>query len=234
MRIVEDNGTRPWSRPPEILAHIERRQRERPDWGTRELLAELEHGFGLTVHRRSLERVLRGKKIAAVMGVPCVPRDITDYEELRSAALLIGRRPGSGWLPFGLAAWRTAAPATPPQRRASEPSWPAAEAPRHGSLPAAFAAIVLRLTRRPLMRDPRVASHHLSRLLTSTTGNRRRARSARTARARDGFQAMVAAVGLGKVGIVLGLEVSRLARNSVYDPAGFNDRLLLGLKRTVI
>lgn len=47
---------------PEILAHIERRQRERPDWGTRELLAELEHGFGLTVHRRSLERVLRGKK----------------------------------------------------------------------------------------------------------------------------------------------------------------------------
>jgi len=78
-----------------------------------------------------------------------VPRETTDYEELRSAALLIGPMPGAGWLPFGLAAWRTAAPATPlqpPQRRASEPSSPAAEAPRHGSLPAAFAAIVLRLT----------------------------------------------------------------------------------------
>lgn len=73
--------------------------------------------------------------------------------------------------------------------------------------------------------------------------------------ARDGFQALVAAVGLHKVGIVLGLEVSRLARNSVdwqqllqlcaytetlildeegiYDPAAFNDRLLLGLKGTM-
>jgi DNA invertase Pin-like site-specific DNA recombinase len=73
--------------------------------------------------------------------------------------------------------------------------------------------------------------------------------------ARDGFQALVAAVGLRKVGIVLGLEVSRLARNSVdwqqllqlcaytetlildeegiYDAAAFNDRLLLGLKGTM-
>src|ERR1700751_5002208 len=72
---------------------------------------------------------------------------------------------------------------------------------------------------------------------------------------RDGFQALVAAVGLRKVGIVLGLEVSRLARNSVdwqqllqlcaytetlildeegiYDAAAFNDRLLLGLKGTM-
>jgi DNA invertase Pin-like site-specific DNA recombinase len=72
---------------------------------------------------------------------------------------------------------------------------------------------------------------------------------------RDGFQELVAAVGLRKVGIVLGLEVSRLARNSVdwqkllqlcaytdtlildeegiYDPAAFNDRLLLGLKGTM-
>lgn len=33
--------------------------------------------------------------------------------------------------------------------------------------------------------------------------------------ARDGFQTLVASVGLRKVGIVLGLEVSRLARNSV-------------------
>jgi len=72
---------------------------------------------------------------------------------------------------------------------------------------------------------------------------------------RDGFQELVAAVGLRKVGIVLGLEVSRLARNSVdwqqllqlcaytdtlildeegiYDPSAFNDRLLLGLKGTM-
>jgi hypothetical protein len=81
------------------------------------------------------------------MGVPCVPREITAYEALRSAVLLSGA--GAGWLPFGLAAWRAAAPAAPlqpPQRRASAPSSPAAEAPRHGALPAAFAAIVLRLT----------------------------------------------------------------------------------------
>jgi len=72
---------------------------------------------------------------------------------------------------------------------------------------------------------------------------------------REGFQRLVADVGLGKAGIVLGLEVSRLTRNStdwhrlleicaltdtllldeegVYDPAQFNDRLLLGLKGTM-
>jgi len=72
---------------------------------------------------------------------------------------------------------------------------------------------------------------------------------------RQGFQKLVAEVGLGRAGIVLGLEVSRLARNSadwhrlleicalsdtlildedgVYDPAHFNDRLLLGLKGTM-
>ena len=72
---------------------------------------------------------------------------------------------------------------------------------------------------------------------------------------RAGFQHLVADVGLGRAGIVLGLEVSRLARNStdwhrlleicaltdtlildedgVYDPAHFNDRLLLGLKGTM-
>ena len=72
---------------------------------------------------------------------------------------------------------------------------------------------------------------------------------------REGFQRLVADVGLGKAGIVLGLEVSRLTRNStdwhrlleicaltdtllldeegVYDPAHFNDRLLLGLKGTM-
>jgi transposase len=47
---------------PEILEHIEQCRRERPDWGTGELLAELRRTFGLTIHRRSLERVLQGKK----------------------------------------------------------------------------------------------------------------------------------------------------------------------------
>jgi DNA invertase Pin-like site-specific DNA recombinase len=72
---------------------------------------------------------------------------------------------------------------------------------------------------------------------------------------REGFQRLVAEVGMGHAGIVLGLEVSRLARNSMdwhrlleicaltdtlisdedgaYDPAHFNDRLLLGLKGTM-
>ncbi len=74
-------------------------------------------------------------------------------------------------------------------------------------------------------------------------------------RDREGFQRLVAEVGMGRAGIVLGLEVSRLARNStewhrlleicalsetlildedgVYDPGDFNDRLLLGLKGTM-
>lgn len=69
---------------------------------------------------------------------------------------------------------------------------------------------------------------------------------------RAGFQRLVTEVSCGRAGIVMGLEVSRLARNStdwhrlleicaltdtlildedgVYDPAHFNDRLLLGLK----
>jgi DNA invertase Pin-like site-specific DNA recombinase len=68
---------------------------------------------------------------------------------------------------------------------------------------------------------------------------------------RAGFQRLVTDVGMGRAGIVLGLEVSRLARNSTdwhrlleicaltntlildedgtYDPSHFNDRLLLGL-----
>jgi len=72
---------------------------------------------------------------------------------------------------------------------------------------------------------------------------------------REGFQRLVSDVGLGRAGIVMGLEVSRLARNNadwhrlleicalsdtlildedgVYDPAHFNDRLLLGLKGTM-
>jgi DNA invertase Pin-like site-specific DNA recombinase len=72
---------------------------------------------------------------------------------------------------------------------------------------------------------------------------------------REGFQQLVRDVGLGRAGLVMGLEVSRLARNSMdwhrlleicaltetlildedglYDPAHFNDRLLLGLKGTM-
>src|SRR5882757_3061785 len=72
---------------------------------------------------------------------------------------------------------------------------------------------------------------------------------------RDGFQHLVTEVAMGHAGIVLGLEVSRLARNNadwhrllelaamsrtlimdedgVYDPSHFNDRLLLGLKGTM-
>jgi DNA invertase Pin-like site-specific DNA recombinase len=72
---------------------------------------------------------------------------------------------------------------------------------------------------------------------------------------REGFQRLIAEVSLGHAGIVLGLEVSRLARNNsdwhrlleicaltdtlildedgLYDPSQFNDRLLLGLKGTI-
>ncbi|MBV8864265.1 MAG: recombinase family protein, partial [Acidobacteriaceae bacterium] len=72
---------------------------------------------------------------------------------------------------------------------------------------------------------------------------------------RAGFQRLVSEVGLGHAGLVLGLEVSRLARNSsdwyrlleicaltdtllldedgLYHPGDFNDRLLLGLKGTM-
>jgi DNA invertase Pin-like site-specific DNA recombinase len=72
---------------------------------------------------------------------------------------------------------------------------------------------------------------------------------------REGFQRLVTEVSMNRAGIVMGLEVSRLARNSgdwhrlleicalthtllldedgLYDPAHFNDRLLLGLKGTM-
>lgn len=47
---------------PEVVAHLERRRREQPDWRTGDLQADLQRTFGLTIHRRSLERMLRGKK----------------------------------------------------------------------------------------------------------------------------------------------------------------------------
>ncbi len=72
---------------------------------------------------------------------------------------------------------------------------------------------------------------------------------------RSGFQRLAAEVGMGRAGIVIGLEVSRLSRSSsewgrlleicsitdtlimdedgIYDTNDFNDRLLLGLKGTM-
>jgi DNA invertase Pin-like site-specific DNA recombinase len=80
-------------------------------------------------------------------------------------------------------------------------------------------------------------------------------KSAVTATNREGFQGLVAAVGLGQVGLVLVIDVSRLARNcsdwyrlldlaalcdsligdagTIYDPRDYNDRLLLGIKGTL-
>jgi DNA invertase Pin-like site-specific DNA recombinase len=71
---------------------------------------------------------------------------------------------------------------------------------------------------------------------------------------RQGFQKLMTELSLGRVGLVMGLEVSRLARNNadwarlleicgitdtlildeegIYDPTDFNDRLLLNMKGT--
>lgn len=80
-------------------------------------------------------------------------------------------------------------------------------------------------------------------------------RSGASAEGRDGFQQVVAEVGLGQAGAVFSLEASRLARScidwyrlleicalmrtlvvdeeGVYDPSQYNDRLLLGFKGTM-
>src|SRR5947199_200483 len=72
---------------------------------------------------------------------------------------------------------------------------------------------------------------------------------------RGGFQRLIAEIGLGKAGLVLSLDASRLARNNhdwhqllelcslfgvliadgerVYDPCAYHDRLLLGLNGNV-
>jgi excisionase family DNA binding protein len=72
---------------------------------------------------------------------------------------------------------------------------------------------------------------------------------------REGFRELAAEVALGNVGLILGVEVSRLARDNsawyqlldvcalagtliadsdgIYDPADYSDRLLLGLKGTI-
>ena len=81
------------------------------------------------------------------------------------------------------------------------------------------------------------------------------AHSGQTTAARTGFARMTADVALGRVGLILSLEVSRVARNNtdwyqlldlcsvtdtliadedgLYHPGFFNDRLLLGLKGTM-
>lgn len=80
-------------------------------------------------------------------------------------------------------------------------------------------------------------------------------RSGSNAEGRPGFQRLVAEVSLDRVGIIFGIEISRLARSckdwyqllevcalfrtliadtdGVYDPSSYNDRLLLGLKGTM-
>jgi hypothetical protein len=80
-------------------------------------------------------------------------------------------------------------------------------------------------------------------------------RSAANAAERPGFARLAAEITMGQVGLVLGLEMSRLARvgrdwhqlielcslagalladaDGVYDPNWYNDRLLLGLKGTM-
>ena len=74
-------------------------------------------------------------------------RDAADYETLRSAALRSDVSQGQILLPRGLAAWLTEAAAPPPRQRLTNEASHAVDASRHGSLPAAFASIVLRLTR---------------------------------------------------------------------------------------
>lgn len=81
------------------------------------------------------------------------------------------------------------------------------------------------------------------------------ATSGSSAEGRPGFQQLVSEVSLGHVGIILGFEISRMARSctewyrllelcalfgtliaeldGIYDPAQYNDRLLLGLTGTM-
>lgn len=79
--------------------------------------------------------------------------------------------------------------------------------------------------------------------------------SGSSAEGRNGFQRLLAEISSDRVGLILGLEMSRLARSckdwhvllelcaiyrtlladadGLYDPAAYNDRLLLGLKGTM-
>ena len=81
-------------------------------------------------------------------------------------------------------------------------------------------------------------------------------KSGASSRDRHGFQTLIAEVGLGKAGLVMSLDASRLARNNrdwrqllelcslfgvliadgerLYDPGAYHDRLLLGLSGIMI
>jgi DNA invertase Pin-like site-specific DNA recombinase len=85
--------------------------------------------------------------------------------------------------------------------------------------------------------------------------DRDQGQSAASAAGREGFQKLLAEVSLDHVGLILGIEMSRLARScrdwhqllelcalfgvlladtdGLYDPRDYNDRLLLGLKGTL-
>lgn len=88
-----------------------------------------------------------------------------------------------------------------------------------------------------------------------TVIDRDQGRSGATSVGRDGFEHLIAEVGLGRAGAVFSLEASRLARScsdwyrlleicalsdtlviddtDVYDPGQYNDRLLLGFRGTM-
>ena len=102
------------------------------------------------------------------------------------------------------------------------------------------------------MRLPNSPNDWVGPLSESWSLTRTRAPSGKSADNRAGFQRLVAEVSLNHVGIVLGLELSRLSRNNkdwhqlvdvcgifntllcdqdgVYDSTDGNDRLLLGMK----
>ena len=119
-------------------------------------------------------------------------------------------------------------------------------APRKSSTIANRRSASMRLpTRHANSAGPRIAFSSSMRISLSGAGSV----------ARSGFSRLTAEVALARVGLVLGLEVSRLARNNadwhrlidlagltdtligdadgIYHPALFNDRLLLGLKGTM-
>ena len=104
-------------------------------------------------------------------------------------------------------------------------------------------------------RFARARRHSAGATIRSSSSTTIRASRAHRRPGAKAFSAWSPMSGMGRAGIVMGLEVSRLARNNadwhrlleicaladtlildedgVYDPANFNDRLLLGLKGTM-
>ena len=176
---------------------------------------------------------------------------------------------------FGTVAWRTCS-------HAATPRWCSTPSPsRHPSVSPQSARAAAKVTGAHLARTAYlyVRQSTLRQVLTNTESATRQyalrqkaialgwkaehivtidtdqGQSGASATDREGFQRLVAEVGMGRAGIVLGLEVSRLARNNadwhrlleicamsatlicdedgLYDPTDFNDRLLRGLKGTM-